>query len=444
MHTEALLGEGSGVFRTALPSGIRVITETMPGLSSETVGVWVDSGSRDETPETAGSTHFLEHMLFKGTHRHSSKDIARIFDLLGGDSNAVTAKDYTCYFARCILDDLPQATDLLWDMVLDALLDAGEFERERGVIIEELAMAADDPLDVLFETADQVFYSDQPLGRPVGATRERIRDLGHGELLEHYRHAYVGPRLVFAAAGGAGHEQIVDLVLRATAHLPAVAGTEVPAGGAVTGWAVGRANGTGARPARATSVFTPGVQLLGKDLEQQQLLLGFEGVSELGEDRFASTVLQSLLGGGMSSRLFQSVREEHGLAYSVYCTGARYPDVGDFGIYAGCAPEKAQQVLDLCQAEFERLAALGPSAAEVVDVAAQASAATVLGMESTAVRMNRLARSELTGQRLRSAEWIVDAVRSVTGAQVRDLAARMLAGPRALVAIGPRTDLHLP
>ena len=192
MITEQLLGEGSSVYRSVLPSGIRVISETMPGLESETVGIWVDSGSRDEAPTAAGSTHFLEHMLFKGTPQRSARRIAEEFDRTGGESNAVTAKEYTCYFSRCLVDDLPPVTDLLWDMVLHATLDAGEFERERGVIIEELAMAADDPTDVLYEKFDALVYPGHPLGRPVGATKDQIRTLAHTVLREHYENVSHG------------------------------------------------------------------------------------------------------------------------------------------------------------------------------------------------------------------------------------------------------------
>lgn len=413
------------MLRSVLPSGIRVVTETMPALASETVGVWVDSGSRDETDLTAGSTHFLEHMLFKGTTSRSAKQIAQIFDRTGGESNAVTSKEYTCYFARCLVDDLPPVTELLWDMVLNATLDAQEFERERGVIVEELAMAADDPTDVLYEAFDTLVYPDHPLGRPVGATKEQVRRLAHGVLHDHYSAAYIGPRLVFTAAGGASHEQIVELVAQATAHLPAAAPEAV-------------------RPSRTAPAFASGAACIGRDTEQQGIIIGMPGLSEGDERRFAFSVMFSLLGGGMSSRLFQSVREERGLAYSVHGIASRYSDSGQFGMYAGCAPQAAQDVIDLCVAEFERLAGQLPGEDEVADIVAQAAGSMMLSLESSAVRMNRLARAELAGMPLESPQELLDTVRQVTPADVSAIAADLAAGPRALATIGPREDLRLP
>ncbi len=421
--TEALLGEDGGVYRTVLPGGLRIISETIPGLASETIGIWADSGSRDETDLTAGSTHFLEHMLFKGTRTHSARQIARLFDRIGGDSNAVTAKEYTCYYARCLVEDLPAAGDMLWDMVLDSTLDTGEFERERSVILDELAMAADDPQDVLYEAFDALIYAGHPLGRPIGATKDRIRALQHSELIDHYRASYTAPRLMLVAAGGAEHREIVERTVSALQRLrPELLRAEVPAQ---------------QPPARTSAAFQPGVRRIARDTEQQGLLYGVPGLAAGSPDRFVFGVLQSLLGGGMSSRLFQTVREEHGLAYAVNSTASQHSDCGDFAIYAGCAPESAQRVLQLCEDEFAQLAQVTPDAVEVGDVAAQMAASTVLGMESTAVRMNRLAGAELHGIELRTAEDIVAQIRAVTPVQVQALAQRLHAGPRALATVGP-------
>ncbi len=425
MLTESLLGEGSGIYRTTLPNGIRVISETIPGIQSETVGVWVGSGSRDETDDNAGSTHFLEHMLFKGTATRSAKDIARTFDRTGGEANAMTAKECTAYYSRCLVTDLPDVCATLWDMVLSSTLDVGEFERERTVILDELAMGADDPEDVLFESYDELIYSGSPLGRPVGATKERIQALVHDELLHHYREAYVGPRLIFSAAGGADHEDLVDLVWRATQHLPEAKDHAATTSG------------------RVTPVFSPGERHIARPTEQQGLIMGVAGLHDGHDDRFTLTVLASLLGGGMSSRLFQTVREERGLAYAVHTTGSQYSDVGDFGIYAGCAPAVAQQVVDLCVEQCQRLASEGPMAAEVADTAAQVSAATVLGMESTAVRMNRLAKSELSNRPLVDATELVERVRGVTAEDVQALAQRLFGGPWALCSLGPADNVRL-
>jgi predicted Zn-dependent peptidase len=431
-------GEGSRIERSVLPGGIRVITETVPGLQSETVGVWVGSGSRHEAAGSEGSTHFLEHMLFKGTRTRSARDIARGLERTGGDSNALTAKEHTCYYARCLVADLDGVSELLWDMVLDSQLEPEEFERERGVIVEELAMAADDPTDQLYEDYEGLVFSGQPLGRPVGATREQILSLDHSVLLEHYGAAYAGPGLVFAAAGGATHEEVVEQVRRhSAAGLDGRGSGARPAG---TEAAPEAADGAGAGPAR----FTPGLRTRVRTTEQQGLLLGAEGLPDGHEDRFVNIVLANLLGGGMSSRLFQTVREEHGLAYTVHTVLSEYSDAGTFAVYAGCAPEAADQVLELVARELRRVAEETPAADEVEDVVAQLAGSTVLGMESTAVRMNRIARHEMRGTPLLQPDELIARVRAVTPEAVREHAASVFAGPWALASVGPRGDLRVP
>lgn len=431
-------GEGGRIERTVLPGGIRIITETVPGLQSETVGVWVGSGSRHESERAAGSTHFLEHMLFKGTTTRSPRDIARGLERTGGDSNAVTAKEYTCYYARCLVSDLDSVGALLWDMVLRSTLDIDEFERERGVIIEELAMAADDPTDQLFEDFEQLTFADQPLGRPVGATREQIRALEHAVLREHYADAYAGPGLVFAAAGGASHAEVVDQVIRHSAGAAPAPSGGTPPGTVSVATAGTRATGTSA------AVFTPGTHLRRRDTEQQGLLLGTLGLREGHPDRFTHLVASNLLGGGMASRLFQRIREEHGLAYSVQTVLSQYSDAGLFGVYAGCAPEAADQVLELVGAELTALADTTPGEDEVDDVVAQLAGGTVLGLESTAVRMNRIARHELTGLPLMRADELIAAVRAVTPEDIRAHVRGLVEQEWALAGVGPRDDLALP
>lgn len=440
-------GEGGRIERTVLPGGIRIITETVPGLQSETVGVWVGSGSRHESDVAAGSTHFLEHMLFKGTATRSPRDIARGLERTGGDSNAVTSKEYTCYYARCLVSDLDAVGDLLWDMVLRSTLDEAEFGRERGVIVEELAMAADDPTDQLFEDFEELAFADQPLGRPVGATREQIRVLEHGVLREHYEEAYAGPGLVFAAAGGASHAEVVDQVVAHIAGTSAAqALMERAEGGDTAGEATARGVGGGSRSGSAATpaVFTPGIHVRERATEQQGIILGTAGLHEGHGDRFVHLVLSNLLGGGMASRLFQRVREEHGLAYSVHTVLSQYSDAGLFGVYAGCAPESSDQVLELVGEELIGIADRAPGEDEVDDVVSQLAGGTVLGLESTAVRMNRIARHELTGIPLLSAEALIDRVRSVTPEEIRAHAEGLLAQKWALAAVGPRGDLRMP
>ncbi|WP_029089908.1 M16 family metallopeptidase [Brevibacterium album] len=442
MSTLLSSGEGSRIERTVLPGGIRVITETVPGLQSETVGVWVGSGSRHEPAGSEGSTHFLEHMLFKGTSTRTAREIASGLERTGGDSNALTAKEHTCYYARCLVSDLDHVSELLWDMVLDSQLDAGEFERERGVIIEELAMAADDPTDQLYEDFEELVWSGQALGRPVGATKEQIRTLDHAVLLDHYSAAYAGPGLVFAAAGGASHAEVVDQVARHSAvGLDRRAAGRQGAG--LRGVEPQRTAAAG--PSAASRArFTPGLHVRVRETEQQGLLLGAQGLPDGHEKRFPNIVLANLLGGGMSSRLFQVIREERGLAYTVHTVLNEYSDAGTFAVYAGCAPEAADEVLALTAAELARAARETAEADEVADIVAQLAGSTVLGMESTAVRMNRIARHELTGLPLLPPEELISRVRAVTPGDVRAHAEEIFSGPWALAAVGPRADLSVP
>ncbi|MDN5551383.1 pitrilysin family protein [Brevibacterium sp. BDJS002] len=414
-------------------------TEHMPGLASETIGIWVAAGSRDESTETAGSTHFLEHMLFKGTPTKDAKTIAAAFDRTGGDSNAITAKELTCYYSRCLVTDLSDITSVLVDMVSNSNLDAEEFERERGVIIEELAMSADDPGDVLFDDFDELIFGDHPLARPVGATKDQIRVLGHHTLLDHHSTTYVPPRLVIAAAGGATHDEVLGMVddALAQAGVGSQAGSHTWDSPAAT---AGRVSGRGARE---VPTFHSGRSHTVKDTEQLGILLGCEGLEEGHPDRFVYSVLLTMLGGGMSSRLFQSVREERGLAYAVNCVASQFTDFGTFGIYAGCTPENGQAVVDLALAEWNRLAQEVPSRTELDAIVSQLSGSMVLGLESSAARMNRLARSEIFGIPLESPLDLIERVRSVTAEQVSTMAGDLMGRPRSLSLVGPQADVVL-
>ncbi|MGC2942444.1 MULTISPECIES: M16 family metallopeptidase [unclassified Brevibacterium] len=440
-------------------------TEHMPGLASETIGIWVAAGSRDESAETAGSTHFLEHMLFKGTGTRDAKSIAAAFDRTGGDSNAITAKELTCYYSRCLVTDLPNITGLLLDMVSNAQLDVDEFERERGVIIEELAMSADDPGDVLFDDFDSLVFGEHSLARPVGATKDQIRVLGHHTVIDHYSSTYIPPRLVIAAAGGATHEEVLTMVedalaeaglgSRADVWSGAVAGADSSPGGAASVAGVGPDSTLGGAAsvakgshlggaARVRPEFQTGKSHTVKDIEQLGILLGCEGLEEGHDDRFIYSVMLTMLGGGMSSRLFQSVREERGLAYAVNCVASQFTDTGTFGIYAGCTAENAQAVVDLALNEWDRLAQETPSQFELDEIVSQLSGSMVLGLESSAARMNRLARSEIFGLPLETPMDLIERVRSVTAEDVSEMAGRLLSRPKAMALVGPAAEVALP
>ncbi|AEE45675.1 M16 family metallopeptidase [Cellulomonas fimi] len=419
------------VRRSVLPGGVRVLTEQMPGLRSATVGAWVGVGSRDETSGHYGSTHFLEHLLFKGTARRSAMDIAEAFDAVGGEANAATGKEHTCYYARVLDDDLPMAVDVIADMVTSARLDTDELETERGVILEELAMNDDDPSDVVHEQFAAAVLGEHPLGRPIGGTPDTIRAVPRDAVWEHYRWHYTPATLVVTAAGGVDHDTLCGQVADALA---------------AGGWALdGDDAPTGRRPLTASSVAAgvdgipaDGVELtIQRHTEQANVIVGGTALTATDPRRFTLSVLNAVLGGGMSSRLFQEIREKRGLAYSTYSFASGHADTGVFGLYAGCAPGKVDEVVELMVAEWERLADGGITPAELERSLGQLAGGLVLGMEDTGSRMSRLGKAELVHGELLSIDESLDRIRAVTAADVQELAAELASRPRSVVRVGP-------
>ncbi|MCA5893214.1 insulinase family protein [Isoptericola sp. NEAU-Y5] len=421
--------DGATIRRSVLPGGVRVLTEQMPGLRSATVGAWVGVGSRDESDGHFGSTHFLEHLLFKGTARRSAMDIAEAFDAVGGEANAATGKEHTCYYARVLDADLPMAVDVIADMVTSARLDADELETERGVILEELAMNDDDPGDVVHEEFAAAVLGAHPLGRPIGGTPDTIRAVPRDAVAEHYRWHYRPETLVVSAAGGVDHDTLVAQVTDA-----------LSAGG----WDLDPARAP--RDRRAVAPETSGVPTEGvaltvrRQVEQANVVVGSTGLAATDERRFALSVLNAVLGGGMSSRLFQEIRERRGLAYATYSFASGHGGLGTFGLYAGCSPANVDEVTDLMVAELERLAQDGMTAAELTRSIGQLSGGLVLGMEDSGSRMSRLGKAELVYGELLSLEESLERVRAVTVADVRDLAADLASRPRSVVRVGPFGD----
>ncbi|MFC8193767.1 M16 family metallopeptidase, partial [Cellulomonas sp. NPDC057328] len=418
---------GARVRRTVLPGGVRVLTEHMPGLRSATVGAWVGVGSRDETSGHFGSTHFLEHLLFKGTARRTAMDIAEAFDAVGGEANAATGKEHTCYYARVLDADVPMAVDVIADMVTSARLDADELETERGVILEELAMNDDDPSDVAHEQFATAVFGDTPLGRPIGGTPHTIRSVPRDAVWEHYREHYRPETLVVTAAGGVDHDALCAQVLDA-----------LTAGG----WTLdGAAAPTSRRAATDAPVTSARTELtIRRQTEQANVIVGGLCLTATDPRRFALSVLNAALGGGMSSRLFQEVREKRGLAYSTYSFASGHADTGLFGLYAGCTPAKVDQVTELMVAELERMADAPMGAAELARSIGQLSGGLVLGMEDTGSRMSRLGKAELVHGELLSVDESLERVRAVTAAEVQELAAELAAAPRSVVRVGPFGD----
>ncbi|MFI0368371.1 M16 family metallopeptidase [Actinomadura sp. 1N219] len=423
--TTTIHTDGAGaVRRTVLPGGLRIITETMPTVRSAAFGIWSAVGSRDEAPADAGASHYLEHVLFKGTKRRSALEISAAVDAVGGDLNAFTAKEYTCYYARVLDADLPLAVDVVSDMVAASVNRPEDVEAERGVILEEIHMRDDDPGDLIHDEFATALYGDTPLGRPILGTEDSINALSRDRIHGYYRQHYVPSQLVVSVAGNIDHDEVVGLVSRAfEGHLPAGDAEPAPP----------RLDGTPAP-------IDPRNVVIDKDTEQAHIILGGAGVSRTDDRRFALGVLNAALGGGMSSRLFQEIREKRGLAYSVYSYTAQYADSGIFGVYAGCQPAKAEEVLSICRDELHKATGVGLTAEELERGKGQLRGAMVLGLEDTGSRMSRIGKSELVYESLLPVDEVLARIEAVTLDDVRAIASEVLAGPQALTVIGPVGD----
>ncbi|WP_066286002.1 M16 family metallopeptidase [Arthrobacter sp. B6] len=415
---------GSVVRRSVLPGGVRVLTEAMPGQRSATIGFWVGVGSRDEAPGQHGSTHFLEHLLFKGTKRRTALEIASAFDEVGGESNAATAKESTCYFARVLDTDLPMAIDVIADMITGAVLDPAEMEQERDVILEEIAMDSDDPTDVAHENFVAAVLGTHPLGRPIGGTPAAIRAVARDSVWEHYRRYYRPDELVITAAGGLEHDVVCGLVVDA---LHAAGWSLEPTAAPVERRSTERAEITG----------TAGLHVVKRAVEQANIIMGCPTIVATDDRRYVMSVLNAVLGGGMSSRLFQEIREKRGLVYSTYSFASSYADAGYFGMYAGCTPSKVRQVLELLGAELDKLAEGGISDDELRKAMGQLCGGIVLALEDTGSRMSRLGRAELVSGEYQDIDETLRLIKSVTAQEVQALAKELSAAPRTVTVVGP-------
>ncbi len=419
--------DGTGtVRRSVLPGGLRVVTETLPTVRSATFGIWAAVGSRDETPALNGATHYLEHLLFKGTRRRSALDISAALDAVGGEMNAFTAKEYTCYYARVLDTDLPLAIDVVCDMLTGSLIRQEDLDAERGVVLEEIAMTEDDPGDQVHDLFTTALLGDSPLGRPVLGTVETINALTRDQVARFYRKHYDPTRLVVAAAGNIDHATVVRQVRRAFERAGALRDAEAvpqpPRGGARTIRTAGR------------------VEIMDRRTEQAHVVLGTPGLSRTDERRWALGVLNTALGGGMSSRLFQEVREKRGLAYSVYSYTSSYADCGMFGVYAGCQPRRVPEVLKICRDELLNVAEHGLADEELLRAIGQLSGSTVLGLEDTGALMNRVGKSELCWGEQLSVDDMLARIAAVTPDEVRQVARDILGQRPSLAVIGPVKD----
>jgi len=439
--TRELAGGDPPVIRTVLPGGLRVISESLPAVRSAAFGIWAGVGSRDEDRAHAGATHYLEHLLFKGTSRRSALEISAAMDAVGGELNAFTAKEYTCYYARVLDVDLPLAIDVLADMVTSSLIEPKDVDAERGVILEEIAMNEDDPADTVHEAFAAQLFGDSPLGRPILGGVDSINSITRAQIAEHYAARYKPENLVVAAAGSLDHAEVVELTRAAFG--PVLTGDAEPVPPRLPGRAAdARQAGTvsaGAVSAGTVSTGT-GVRLVSRGIEQANLVLGCGALSRIDDRRFALGVLNAALGGGMSSRLFQEVREKRGLAYSVYSFSSQHADTGMWGVYAGCLPAKADEVLSICRDEIDKVVSGGLTDAELDRGKGQLRGSIVLGLEDPSSRMSRLGKSELVYPRLEPVEEILASIEAVTHDDVREVAAAVLAQPKALAVVGPFDD----
>jgi len=403
----------SRVRETRLPSGMVVITDPMDTVETLSAGVWVDAGTRHEPAAINGVSHLLEHMAFKGTKRRSARDIAEEMDAVGGHLNAYTARDHTAYYAKVLKEDAGLALDIVADILQHSTLDPEELAREQAVVVQEISQAIDTPDDIIFDHFQASAFPDQPLGWPVLGTEDLVRGMTRATIMDYMRGHYSAPNMVLSAAGRIDHDQLVEMADKAFAGLPSYA-----------------------RPAPAGARYVGGEHREERDIEQVNLVLGFEGQSYSDPDYHAATVLSTLLGGGMSSRLFQEIREKRGLAYSVYSFAASYHDSGLFGIYAGCGEDEAAELVPVLCDEIVSVTG-GVADAEVERARAQLKASMLMSLESTTSRCELLARQHAVYGRPVPMDEVVGKVMAVTSADVKRVARRLFGGTPTLAVLGP-------
>jgi predicted Zn-dependent peptidase len=402
---------------TTLDNGLRVITETMPRVKTASVGVWVDVGARYERPEVNGVAHMLEHMAFKGTERRSARAIAEEIESVGGHLNAYTSREHTAYYCRLLAEDVPMGIDLLADILQHSTFVEAELARERTVVLQEIGQVHDTPDDLVFDLFQETAFPDQPLGRSILGPAEVIAGLPRGALLDYMGEHYRPGRMVLAGAGMIEHEALVGLAERLFRDLPAGApGTAEPA------------------------VYRGGERRIERDLEQVHLLLGFEGLPATDPDFYALQVYSTMLGGGMSSRLFQEVRESRGLAYSVFSYASCYRDTGLLGIYAGTGEDEVSELVEVVAEEVRKLeATLSP--AELRRARAQLKASVLMALESCSAVCEDLARQLLVHGRRLPPEEVIARIEAVDEDAIRRVARRITAHPLTVTAIGPLARL---
>jgi len=416
------------VTREVLDTGLRLITETMPHVRSVSLGVWLTRGSRHESVDRSGIAHFVEHMLFKGTGTRSAEDIAQAIDSIGGQLDAFTAKEYASYYIKVLDEHLPMAVDLLSDIVMNPKFEADDLDKEKKVILEEIKMVEDTPDDLVHEIFTQHFWEGHALGRPILGSKETVESFTADILRHYFRTAYVAPNLIVSAAGNVEHAKVRDLIARAFDRLPSTRGSFDDDSPRVM----------------------PQVIVRSKELEQSHVCLGTNSYPQNHPDRYVSYIMNTVLGGSMSSRLFQNVREKRGLAYAVFSGLSAYRDAGNITIYAGCANEAVPEVITLCVEELRAMKQASVPDTELRRAKDHLKGSLMLSLENTASRMSHLARQEIYFERHFSLDETLAGVERVTAADVTRVATDLFSnGSLAATVVGPsphemtRTQLDL-
>ena len=411
------------IIRDVLPNGLRLLTERMPHVRSVSIGVWLARGSRHEPPELNGIAHFVEHMLFKGTETRSAEDIAQTIDSIGGQMDAFTAKEYASYYIKILDEHLPLAVEVLSDIVMRPAFSAEDIEREKKVVTEEIKMVEDTPDDLVHELFTEGFWRNHPLGRPILGTKDTVESLSADRLRRYFSTAYSSPNLIVAVAGNVEHDHVRDLLARSFEGLPRLNEALVD------------------QPPRVV----PHVLIRNKELEQSHVCLGTSGYQQDHEDRYASYVLNTVLGGSMSSRLFQNVREKRGLAYAVFSGLSAYRDAGSVTIYAGCANDAVGELIDVVITELRRLKDETLPESELRRAKDHLKGSLMLNLESTSSRMSHLARQEIYFDRQVGLDETLGGVEQVSADDVQRVARDLFAdGALSATVLGAVNGLQLP
>ncbi len=410
--------------RSVLPNGIRVITERMPHVRSVAVGVWVETGSRREPEDRGGMSHLIEHLVFKGTATRSAEDIARTMDSVGGQMDAFTTKEHTCFYVQVLDEHLPLAVDLLTDILLHPKFDGDELEREKSVVLQEIKMVEDTPDDIIHDIFAAQVWPGHPLGRPILGTRELVTGFSRDSVAEYFQEEYVAPKVIIAVAGNVTHDQVVDLFGRGF-------------------------NDRNARPPLerpdTSPALTSGVNIVHKQLEQVHVVMGFPGLRQSAPERYAAFLLNDVIGGSMSSRLFQEVRERQGLVYSIHSGVQSYLDTGVLYLYAATDPGNFSKMLKAILKEIREIKKNGITADELKRAKDHLKGSLMLSLETSSSRMNRLAKHEMHLGSFLTMDDMIGAIETVPHEDVQALVGQFLDEDRlALTTLGPLDRRNLP